>query len=117
MTYVLIALQDRDRLKYSISSLDFDYHAPPDFDRSQVKGTVGRWVKLDQENHDKAAALETAAGNRLYQVIIENERVGKTLLTPGKCRLPKRTTFIPLNKVDTRTAKDVRPSSLCGLYY
>ncbi|KAF8915928.1 condensin complex subunit SMC2 [Mucidula mucida] len=72
--------EQRDRERSSISSLDFNYTAPHNFDRGKVKGTVGSLVSLDEGNYDKAAALEAAAGGKLYQVIIEDERVGKTLL-------------------------------------
>ncbi|KAF9055129.1 RecF/RecN/SMC protein [Hymenopellis radicata] len=96
--------EQRDRERSSISSLDFNYTAPHNFDRGKVKGTVGSLVSLDEGNYDKAAALEAAAGGKLYQVIIEDERVGKTLLNKDLCQLPRRVTFIPLNKVDSKTA-------------
>ncbi len=99
--------QQRDRERSSISSLDFNYTAPHNFDRGKVKGTVGSLVSLDEGNYDKAAALEAAAGGKLYQVIIEDERVGKTLLNKELCQLPRRVTFIPLNKVDSKTASQV----------
>ncbi|KIY73698.1 condensin complex subunit SMC2 [Cylindrobasidium torrendii FP15055 ss-10] len=91
----------RNQARNGTGGLDFDYQSPPNFDRSKVRGTVGRWVKLDEAHHDKALALETAAGGRLFQVIIDDERVGKALLT--QCKLGKRTMFIPLNKIESKS--------------
>ena len=64
-----------------------------------MKGRLGSLVKLSKENHDKATALETAAGARLWNVIVDDENVGKTLLG---LRLQKRVTLIPLNKIEGR---------------
>lgn len=58
-------------------------------------------ITLDSEHHNKATALEVAAGGRLYNVVVENEKIGKDLLTNG--RLRKRVTIIPLNKINART--------------
>ena len=82
--------------------LDFSYSDPhPNFDRSKVKGLVASLITLDSEHHNKATALEVAAGGRLYNVVVENEKIGKDLLTNG--RLRKRVTIIPLNKINART--------------
>lgn len=37
----------------------------------------------------------------MYNVVVENEKIGKDLLTNG--RLRKRVTIIPLNKINART--------------
>ena len=55
-------------------------------------------VHLEQEDYNKSTALEIAAGGRLYNVVVENEMVGKDLLQHG--RLKKRVTIIPLNKIN-----------------
>ena len=45
-------------------------------------------------------AVETAAGGKLYNVVIDTEQVGKELLKGGN--LQRRCTFIPLNKISAR---------------
>jgi structural maintenance of chromosome 2 len=55
-------------------------------------------VSLDKENFDKATALEIAAGGRLFNVVVQDEQVGKELIMNGKLR--KRVTIIPLNKIE-----------------
>lgn len=42
--------------------------------------------------------MEITAGGKLYNVVVENEQVGKELLQNGK--LKKRVTIIPLNKIN-----------------
>ncbi|KAJ3556856.1 hypothetical protein NM688_g1793 [Phlebia brevispora] len=94
--------EQRDRLKARLPMLDFNYSDPtPNFDRSKVKGLVANLIKLDQGNYDKATALEIVAGGRLYNVVVENEKVGKDLILNGKLR--KRVTIIPLNKISGHT--------------
>ncbi|XP_060524474.1 structural maintenance of chromosomes protein 2 [Cylas formicarius] len=74
----------------------FKYRDPEtNFDRACVKGVVGRLITCKDIMY--ATALETAAGGRLYNVIIDTEVTGKKLLQRGD--LQTRTTFIPLNKV------------------
>ncbi|GJE94134.1 condensin complex subunit SMC2 [Phanerochaete sordida] len=89
----------RDAIKQRLTFLDFSYSDPrPGFDRSQVKGLVASLISLAPAEHDKSTALEIAAGGRLYNVVVDNERVGKDLLQNG--RLKKRVTIIPLNKIN-----------------
>lgn len=82
-----------------MSAIDFQYADPaPNFDRSKVKGVVASLVSLDAEHNNKSTALEVTAGGRLYNVVVENEQVGKQLLERGQLR--KRVTIIPLNKIN-----------------
>ena len=79
--------------------MDFQYSDPtPHFDRSKVKGLVATLISLDERHHAKSTALEISAGAKLYNVVVENEQVGKDLLQHGK--LKKRVTIIPLNKIN-----------------
>ncbi|KAK7466259.1 Structural maintenance of chromosomes protein 2 [Stygiomarasmius scandens] len=88
----------RERVRRGLGGLEFDYPNPgPGFDHSKVKGRVGRLVRLAEKDYDKATALEVAAGGRLYQIVVDNEEVGSTLL---KMRLKNRVTFIPINKMN-----------------
>lgn len=88
----------RERLSRKLSNLDFQYTSPThDFDRSRVKGLVAELITLEKENFDASTALEICAGGKLYNVVIENEKVGAQLLDKG--RLKRRWTLIPLNKI------------------
>ncbi|KZT31844.1 hypothetical protein SISSUDRAFT_1038159 [Sistotremastrum suecicum HHB10207 ss-3] len=88
----------RDNLRQRLGALDFSYSPPsPDFNHSSVKGLVASLITLDEEHFDKSAALEIAGG-RLYNVVVENEKVGKDLLKRGQ--LKKRVTIIPLDKIN-----------------
>jgi structural maintenance of chromosome 2 len=86
-------------LRSQLSGLDFTYSDPyPNFDRSKVKGLVATLTSLSDKHFDKSTALEIAAGGRLYNVVVQDEKVGKDLLENGK--LKKRVTIIPLNKIN-----------------
>lgn len=79
--------------------MDFQYSDPtPNFDRSRVKGLVASLIHLKEEDFPKSTALEITAGGRLYNVVVQDEKVGKDLLQNGK--LKKRVTIIPLNKIN-----------------
>ncbi|KAK1922323.1 RecF/RecN/SMC [Papiliotrema laurentii] len=92
-------LERRDILKSRLAAIDFSYSDPtPNFDRSQVKGLVATLIDLDQSNFQKSTALEICAGGKLYNVVVQDERIGSQLLERGKLR--KRVTIIPLNKIN-----------------
>jgi structural maintenance of chromosome 2 len=92
-------LQKRDALKSRLAGLDFSYSDPyPNFDRSKVKGLVANLINLDKSMYHNSTALEICAGGRLYNVVVEDEKVGSALLDKGKLR--KRVTIIPLNKIN-----------------
>ncbi|KAJ8926989.1 hypothetical protein NQ314_020550, partial [Rhamnusium bicolor] len=74
----------------------FRYSDPePNFNKYSVKGIVCRLIKCEDNN--ACVALETAAGGRLYNVVVDSEVTSKKLLQKGNLQL--RTTFIPLNKI------------------
>jgi structural maintenance of chromosome 2 len=94
-----------------MGNLNFNYTRPhPNFDDSKVKGLVAKLIRLDKEDYNKATALEITAGGKLYNVVVQDERVGKELLQHG--RLTKRVTIIPLSKIEgRRMPPQVRRSS------
>ena len=96
-TYSMGGLQERDAVRSRLSQLDFNYTPPPGFDTRKVKGLVASLLALKPEDHGKSTALEIAAGGKLYNVVVEDERVGKDLLERGGIK--KRVTLIPLNKI------------------
>jgi len=102
------ALADLDERVEALSAklsrfVNFTYQSPSSsFDRSRVKGLVGRLIKVKDEA--MTTAIEVAAGGRLYQLVVDTEKTGKELLKRGK--LKQRVTIIPLNKIRARVAKD-----------
>ncbi|TFY57528.1 hypothetical protein EVJ58_g6964 [Rhodofomes roseus] len=95
-------MEERDGMKRHLGpNLNFEYTSPPNFDDAKVKGLVANLVSLKQEDYNKCTALEITAGGRLYNVVVETEQVGKELLQ--NCRLKKRVTIIPLNKIERST--------------
>ena len=101
-------LQRRDEVKQRLGKLDVNYSQPsPNFDRSKVKGLVASLVSLEQKDYHKATALEITAGNKLFHVVVEDERVGKELIEHGN--LKKKVTIIPLNRINAfRVSAQVR---------
>jgi structural maintenance of chromosome 2 len=88
-----------------LSQLDFNYTPLPGFDTRKVKGLVASLLALKPEDHRMSTALEIAAGGKLYNVVVEAERVGKDLLG-----IKKHVTLIPLNKIRAfRLSAEVRP--------
>ncbi|XP_054275835.1 structural maintenance of chromosomes protein 2 [Macrosteles quadrilineatus] len=78
------------------SALRFNYRDPePNFDRSAVKGLVCQLFKVKDPKF--AMALESAAGGRLYNVVVDNEMTSNKIIKKGQ--LQKRVTFIPINKI------------------
>ncbi|KAH3675675.1 hypothetical protein WICMUC_002592 [Wickerhamomyces mucosus] len=85
-------------LKRKVANLEFTYTKPShNFDSRSVKGVVAQLFHIDQENLDSITALEVAAGGRLYNVVVDNEKTGADLLERGQLR--RRVTIIPLNKI------------------
>ncbi|KAH9957609.1 hypothetical protein BC827DRAFT_1385511, partial [Russula dissimulans] len=89
--------QDRDAVRSRLPQLDFNYTPPPGFDTRKVKGLIGSLLALKPEDHGKSTALEIAAGGKLYNAVVEDERVGKDLLERGGIK--RRVTLIPLYKI------------------
>lgn len=93
--------EERDNVRQRMPNLNFNYQAPyQGFDHSKVKGLVARLVRLDESERNKSTALEITAGGKLYNVVVQDERVGKDLLQHG--RLQKRVTILPLSKIDAK---------------
>jgi len=87
--------------------LSFQYKDPVHgFDRSKVKGLVAKLVNVQDSKN--ATALEVAAGNKLFQVVVDEAITGKALLDRGQ--LKRRVTIIPLDKIKpsriSRTTQD-----------
>lgn len=99
--YLSLSYQERESKRQRMPSLSFDYDSPyPGFDRSKVKGLVASLISLKPSDYDKATALEITAGGRLYNVIVQDPKIGQDLIDKG--RLRKRITIIPLNGIRDR---------------
>ncbi|XP_065185116.1 structural maintenance of chromosomes protein 2-like [Sycon ciliatum] len=89
---------DLQRMEASFPRLSFDYKDPErSFDRRKVRGKAAKLISVPDERH--ATALEVAAGAKLYNVVVSDEVVAKQLLDKGQLRM--RTTFLPLNKIQS----------------
>ncbi|KAJ0173864.1 hypothetical protein K1T71_011013 [Dendrolimus kikuchii] len=92
-----------DALAARLQRCDFKYSAPqPNFDHSRVSGTICRLIDVCDPMY--CTALETAAGGRLYNVVVDTEVTSKLLLQRGELRT--RTTIIPLNKISGHVIDD-----------
>jgi structural maintenance of chromosome 2 len=93
-------------LSSKLSRFDFNYKEPEkNFDASSVKGKVASLFEMKTEG--TARALEVAAGAKLYNVVIKDEKTGQKLIE--KKSLNERVSFIPLNKIQS----EVTSSSIC----
>ena len=70
----------------------------------QVKGLVARPVTV--KDAESATALEVVAGNKLFQVVVDDELTAKALLQKGSLR--RRVTVIPLNKISRQVSSPCR---------
>jgi structural maintenance of chromosome 2 len=69
-----------------------------------VKGVAAQLISLPKEHSNKATALEIAGGGKLFNVVVEDDQVGKNLIKNG--RMKKRVTFIPLNRISSYTLSE-----------
>ncbi|KAG6453229.1 hypothetical protein O3G_MSEX008044 [Manduca sexta] len=85
-----------DRLAAKLQRCHFNYTPPqPDFDSRRVEGTISRLIDVCDPMY--CTALETAAGGKLYNVVVDTDVTSKLLLQRGN--LQTRTTIVPLNKI------------------
>jgi len=89
-----------ETLEAKFPNLQFEYRDPEaGFNRSKVKGLVAQLIHV--KDVSTATGLEVTAGGKLYNVVVDTEVTGKKLISNGK--LKRRYTFIPLNKIASRT--------------
>lgn len=106
-------------IKRDIGNFDFNYTRPsPNFDDRLVRGTVGQLFNLPESSNDLAEALQTCAGGRLYNVVVDTSDVASQILERGQ--LKRRVTLIPLDKIKvysipprtTEYAKQIAPGKV-----
>ncbi|TDH65032.1 hypothetical protein CCR75_009177 [Bremia lactucae] len=95
------AEREVDEISSGLSSrLDFKFTDPyRNFQRESVMGVLANL--LETKNDWSALALEIAAGGKLYQIVVDNEKTAKDILKFG--RLMNRVTIIPLNRISRKT--------------
>jgi structural maintenance of chromosome 2 len=87
--------QEINKLSSELAQFYFDYdkNAVPS---DSVMGMVAELFEV-KDPARSCTALEVAAGGRLYQVVVDNEKTAKQLIQQGKPN--RRVTVIPLNKI------------------
>ena len=76
--------------------LNVDYQPPTsNFDRSQVLGRVVRLMTVKEDRY--SIALEQAAGEKLFAIIVENDVICSVLIK-NNCFMKNRAILIPNNK-------------------
>lgn len=82
---------------------NFEYKVNrPDFDKSKVKGLVCNLFRVKDPRF--ATALETTAGGKLFNVVVDTDSTGKILLESGS--LKRKVTIIPMNKIKAYVIND-----------
>jgi structural maintenance of chromosome 2 len=89
------------KLSSNMTNFDFKYSEIKDsnFDKNKVYGRLSSLFTLS--NNKYCTALEVTAGGKLYNVVVEDEKIGKQILKEGD--LTQRVTFIPLNQIKSTT--------------
>ena len=67
--------------------------------KSGIEGICGLVAQLGRVENEFRVALETAAGGRLGQLVVEDDLVAATAIRLLKDRRAGRATFLPLNKI------------------
>ena len=90
-------LRDESQSLYGkFPNLRFEYKTPPgDFERSRVKGLVANLFSISDQRF--CQALETAAGGKLYNLVVDTDETGRLILKHGE--LKRKCTVIPMNQI------------------
>ncbi|MEL6488613.1 MAG: chromosome segregation protein SMC [Cyanobacteria bacterium J06621_3] len=75
--------------------------------RSGLKGLCGMVAELGRVDSAYQLALEIAAGGRMSQMVVEDDRVGARAIDLLKQKRAGRATFLPLNKIRVPNFKPV----------
>ena len=82
-------------------ALRFQYRDPVQgFDHRQVRGVAAKLFRVCDEMF--CSGLQSVAGGKLYNVVVNTEVVSKQLLSNNGQFLQRRATMIPLNKITGR---------------
>jgi structural maintenance of chromosome 2 len=91
------SLSERCQTFYSrFPLLNLEYRNPEaNFDRKRVKGIVSNLFRLKDEKFSQA--LETCAGGKLYNLVVDTDQTRKLILEHGE--LKRKVTIIPMNEI------------------
>jgi len=82
---------------------------------SGLEGIHGPVAQLGEVDERHRIALEVAAGSRLAQVVVEDDRIAARAIDLLKSRRAGRLTFLPLNKIRGGSGSGSSPSSGAAL--
>eukprot|EP00871_Galdieria_phlegrea_P002470 jgi/Galph1/3223/GphlegSOOS_G1916.1 len=93
--------QRLDALQGRISQLELHYDKNvPGLNGSKVYGILAQLFHVKDLN-TYAIAIETTAGGKMFQIVVDNEQTAKKLLEKGG--LKQKVTIIPLNRIKSRS--------------
>ncbi|MBI4983639.1 chromosome segregation protein SMC [Candidatus Woesearchaeota archaeon] len=86
--------------------------------RKRFKGVHGTISELGQVNKKYALALESAAGNRMQNIVVDNENTAAECIKYLKNNKLGSASFIPLNKIRSQeiSAEDKKLAKLPGVH-
>ncbi|MFH0701555.1 MAG: AAA family ATPase, partial [Candidatus Woesearchaeota archaeon] len=86
--------------------------------KKKFKGVHGTVSELGQVNKKYALALESAAGNRLQNIIVDNENVAAECIQYLKSNKLGSASFIPLNKIKSQevSSEDQKLAKIPGVH-
>jgi structural maintenance of chromosome 2 len=102
-----------EKAEQHLSDVTFEYEPPPGFDVKNVHGVFARLIRVPDVSY--TTALETAAGGRLYHVVVEDMATSKTLF--NKVELKRYIHTIPLDVIRSSKINRDRIASavrVCG---
>ncbi|MEK6938352.1 MAG: AAA family ATPase, partial [Nanoarchaeota archaeon] len=86
--------------------------------KKKFKGVHGTVSELGQVNKKYALALESAAGNRLQNIVVDNENVAAECIQYLKSNKLGSASFIPLNKIKSQeiSSEDQKLAKIPGVH-
>ncbi|KAJ3378194.1 Structural maintenance of chromosomes protein 2 [Entophlyctis sp. JEL0112] len=98
-TSMRIPFQRLSGIEKEIHAYLFNYSNSGTIAKTDVKGIVAQLIRIPDEQHPSATALETCAGGRLFNVVVTSDAVSVKLLDKTQTTLNKKVSIIPLNKI------------------
>lgn len=79
------------------------------------KGVYGTIAQLGKVNSKYALALETAAGQKINSIVVEDDQIASDSIKYLKDNRLGTATFLPLNKIKPRITKQIKKEGVEGL--
>eukprot|EP01130_Rhizamoeba_saxonica_P016492 TRINITY_DN7634_c0_g1_i2.p1 TRINITY_DN7634_c0_g1~~TRINITY_DN7634_c0_g1_i2.p1 ORF type:complete len:1204 (-),score=347.18 TRINITY_DN7634_c0_g1_i2:45-3431(-) len=94
-----------NNMRMDLSNLELHYSDPTrDFDRRKVRGLVANHIELKDPKY--STALQVAGKGKLYNIIVDDNETANLLFKKGN--LKRRTTFMPLDKMNPHIISQTR---------